>query len=179
MHRCCGHQGTRPPLCPVQPTDVWSSPTYKQIRLRDRTASEQNRDFQECLIDLEGSTPLASPVSTGGLSITMNMLSPIPPYPASPPWDCETLDQMSDPVHAIPLSPTMATHNAYSTSSATASSAQGDAHPLSASASPSSNADAEWSRTQVPMTGRRQHWYKSIYPGVDAYSTNNGLHWRA
>jgi hypothetical protein len=29
------------------------------------------------------------------------------------------------------------------------------------------------------MTGRRQRWYKSIYPGVDAYSTHKGLTWRA
>jgi hypothetical protein len=31
----------------------------------------------------------------------------------------------------------------------------------------------------VPTTGRRQRWYKSIYPLVDAYSSTNGLRWRA
>ena len=108
-----------PPSAQYIPSDIWSSPTYKQIHLQDFTASEQNRDFQECLIDLVGSTPLASPVSTGGLSITMDMLSPIPPYPASPQWDPETVNQMLDPVHRIPLSPTIG-QTAYSTNSAAA-----------------------------------------------------------
>ena len=118
-----------PPSAQYSSTDVWSSPTYEQIRLQDRTASEQNRDFQECLIDLVGPTPLASPVSTGGLSITMDMISPIPPYPASPQWDPETVEQMSDPVHRIPFSPTIGNQTAYSTNSAAAPAIQGDTPP--------------------------------------------------
>ena len=126
-----------------------------------------------------GSTPLASHVSIGGISMTLDMLSPTPPYPDSPQWDPTTLDQTPDLVHAVPLPPTTTAHSAYSTNSATAPSAPSDAHPLSASASPSTNTDAGWSRTQVPATGRRQRWYKSIYPLVDAYSSANGLRWRA
>jgi hypothetical protein len=176
---CTGAAATKiedSPSAQYSPTDVWSSPTYEQIRLQDRTKSEQDRSFQECLIDLVGLTPLASPVSIGGISITMDTLSPIPPYPASPQWDPETLDQMSNPVHMIPLSPNMANQTAFSTSSTAAPATQDDPPPpLSSSARTSSNTNAEWSRTQVPMTGRRQRWYKSIYPGVDAYSTHNGL----
>ena len=59
------------------------------------------------------STPLASPVSIGGLSVTDLALSlsfPISPYPGTPPmpaspqWDPETMSSMVNPVHMIPLS---------------------------------------------------------------------------
>ena len=130
---CTGATATKiedSPSAQYSPTDVWNSLTYQQIRLQDRTKSEQDRSFQECLIDLAGSTPLASPVSIGGISITMDTLSPIPPYLASPQWDPETLDQMSNPVHMIPLSPNMANQTAFSTSSTAAPTTQDDPPPL-------------------------------------------------
>lgn len=93
------------------PTNIWDPTSFAHMCQKQSTTAEEQQYFELCLIDLVGSTALASPVSIEGISV-FNLVSSSPIFPcpgtpltpASPQWNPETMSSMADPVHMIPLS---------------------------------------------------------------------------